>query len=84
MQIELGLVAAVALMGGAVQLRILRVLQRKLKEIGEEQKRRDEEAELNMSYRFAELVKEKEEWEKTTHLLEPIPGLAVATRPRPS
>lgn len=63
MEIELGLIAAVALMGGAVQLRILRVLQRKLKEIAEEQKRRDEEAELNMSDRVVELAKEKEEWE---------------------
>ncbi|KAH0838222.1 hypothetical protein J3R83DRAFT_6477 [Lanmaoa asiatica] len=63
MEIELGLIGAVALMGGAVQLRILRVLQRKLKEIAEEQKRRDEEAELNVSDRFAELAKEKEEWE---------------------
>ncbi|KAF8560262.1 hypothetical protein OG21DRAFT_1452153 [Imleria badia] len=63
MEIELGLIAAVALMGGAVQLRILRVLQRKLKEIAEEQRRRDEEADLNVSDRFAELAKEKEEWE---------------------
>ncbi|KAF8140355.1 hypothetical protein EV363DRAFT_1393267 [Boletus edulis] len=63
MEIELGLIGAVALMGGAVQLRILRVLQRKLKEIAEEQRRRDEEAELNMSDRFVELAKEKEEWE---------------------
>lgn len=63
MEIELGLIAAVALMGGAVQLRILRVLQRKLKEIAEEQRRRDEEAELNVSGQFAELAKEKEEWE---------------------
>ncbi|KAF8846278.1 hypothetical protein BDN67DRAFT_939962 [Paxillus ammoniavirescens] len=63
MEIELGLIGAVALMGGAVQLRILRVLQRKLKEIAEEQRRRDEEAELNASDRFGELAREKEEWE---------------------
>lgn len=63
MEIELGLIGAVALMGGAVQLRILRVLQRKLKEIAEEQRRRDEEAELNVSNQFVELAKEKEEWE---------------------
>ncbi|KAI6047725.1 hypothetical protein EDC04DRAFT_15946 [Pisolithus marmoratus] len=63
MQIELGLVGAVALMGGAVQLRILRVLQRKLKEIAEEQRRRDEEAELDASGRFADLEKERKEWE---------------------
>ncbi|KAI6162098.1 hypothetical protein EDD17DRAFT_1819192 [Pisolithus thermaeus] len=63
MQIELGLIGAVALMGGAVQLRIPRVLQRKLKEIAEEQRRRDEEAELDASGRFADLEKEKKEWE---------------------
>ncbi|KAF9229170.1 hypothetical protein BS17DRAFT_792151 [Gyrodon lividus] len=63
MEIELGLIGAVALMGGAVQLRILRVLQRKLREIAEEQRRRDEEAELNASDRFVELAREKEEWE---------------------
>ncbi|KAG6334494.1 hypothetical protein ID866_4589, partial [Astraeus odoratus] len=63
MQIELGLIGAVALMGGSVQLRILRVLQRKLKEIAEEQRRRDEEAELSASGRFADLDKEKKDWE---------------------
>lgn len=64
MEIELGLIGAVALMGGAVQLRILRVLQRKLKEIAEEEKKRDEEAELSASGRLAELSKEQEEWER--------------------
>ncbi|KAG2154733.1 hypothetical protein DEU56DRAFT_947967 [Suillus clintonianus] len=64
MEIELGLIGAITLMGGAVQLRILRVLQRKLKEIAEEEKKRDEEAELNASGRFAELSKEQEEWER--------------------
>ena len=64
MQIELGLMGAVALMGGAVQLRILVVLQRKLREISEEQKKRDEEAELQASERFAGLSKEREEWER--------------------
>ncbi|KAG1749886.1 uncharacterized protein EDB91DRAFT_1110207 [Suillus paluster] len=64
MEIELGLIGAIALMGGAVQLRILRVLQRKLREIAEEEKKRDEEAELNASGRFAELSKEQQEWER--------------------
>jgi len=63
MEIELGLIGAVALMGGAVQLRILRVLQRKLKEIAEEEKKRDVEAEISASGRLAELSKEQEEWE---------------------
>jgi hypothetical protein len=64
MQIELGLMGATALMGGAVQLRILAVLQRKLKEIAEEQKKRDEEAEIHASGKFKGLSKEKEEWER--------------------
>lgn len=64
MQIELGLMGAVAVMGGAVQLRILAVLQRKLHEIAEEQKKRDEEAELQASERFAGVSKEREEWER--------------------
>jgi hypothetical protein len=64
MQIELGLMAAVALMGGAVQLRVLAVLQRKLKEIAEEQKKRDEEAEIQATNRFAGVSKEREEWER--------------------
>lgn len=63
MQIELGLIGAVSLMGGAVQLRILHVLQRKLKEIAEEQRRRDEEADLDASGKFADLEREKTEWE---------------------
>jgi hypothetical protein len=41
MEIEIGLIGAVWLMGIAVQLRVLQVLQRKLREIKEEQKRRD-------------------------------------------
>ncbi|KIM75371.1 hypothetical protein PILCRDRAFT_79053, partial [Piloderma croceum F 1598] len=64
MQIELGLMGATALMGGAVQLRILAVLQRKLKEIAAEQRKRDEEAEIHASKRFTGLSKEKEEWER--------------------
>lgn len=64
MEIELGLIGAISLMGGAVQLRILRVLQRKLNEIAEEEKKRDVEAELNASGRLAELSKEQEEWER--------------------
>ena len=45
MQIELGLTGAVALMGIAVQLRILKVLQKKLHEIAQEERKQDEEAE---------------------------------------
>lgn len=64
MQIELGLIGAVALMGAAVQLRILSVLRNKLQEISAEQKKRDEEAELQAAGRFDDLSKEREEWEK--------------------
>lgn len=64
MQIELGLIAAVAVIGTAVQLRILSVLQRKLKEIAAEQKKRDEEAEIQAADRFGLVLREKEVWEK--------------------
>ena len=63
MQIELGLMAAVALMGIALQLRILKLLQRKLKEISEMQKKQDEEEEHRAAQRFASLDMEKQEWE---------------------
>ncbi|TFK36818.1 hypothetical protein BDQ12DRAFT_226099 [Crucibulum laeve] len=64
MQIELGLIGAVALMGTAVQLRILKVLQRKLQEIQAESRKRDEEAELHASDRFKEVERERDAWEK--------------------
>ncbi|TFK30761.1 hypothetical protein FA15DRAFT_651260 [Coprinopsis marcescibilis] len=64
MQIELGLTGAVALMGMAVQFRILKVLQKKLAEIAEEEKKRDEEADMQSPDRFDELKREKLEWEK--------------------
>ena len=63
MQIELGLTAAVALMGIAVQLRVLKLLERKLKEISEMQKQQDEEEERRAADRFAGLDEEKQEWE---------------------
>jgi hypothetical protein len=64
MQIELGLVGAIALMGAAVQLRILSVLRLKLQEISEEQRKRDEEAELRAAERFVEVMRERDDWEK--------------------
>lgn len=64
MQIEMGLIGAVALMGAAVQLRIMKVLRRKLREIAEEAKRQEEEAELEAATRFADLNSERETWEK--------------------
>lgn len=64
MEIELGLIGAIALMGVAVQLRILKLLQRKLKEIKEEQKRRDAENDSKEAERFSRLPLELAEWEK--------------------
>ena len=64
MQIELGLIGAVAVMGIAVQFRILKVLQRKLREIAEEMKKRDEEAEVHATERFNQVAQEREIWEK--------------------
>ncbi|KAJ2919241.1 hypothetical protein MD484_g1122, partial [Candolleomyces efflorescens] len=64
MQIELGLTGAVALMGIAVQLRVLKVLQKKLREIAEEERKRDEEAETQAAGRFDEIRREQDEWEK--------------------
>lgn len=63
MQIELGLLGAISLMGVAVQLRILKILQRKLREIKEEQRRQDEVAEARAADRFASLDREREQWE---------------------
>ncbi|KAK7694919.1 hypothetical protein QCA50_002107 [Cerrena zonata] len=64
MQIELGLMGAVALMGMAVQFQVLKVLQRKLKEIRAEQQRLDQLAVARAAERFASLDEEKEEWER--------------------
>lgn len=64
MQIELGLIGAVALMGIAVQLRILKVLQKKMEEIAEETRKRDEEAELRAADRLTTIDQERDAWEK--------------------
>lgn len=64
MEIELGLIAAVSLMGMAVQFQVLKLLQRKLKEIKEAQKRQDKELEERAALAFSELEREKSEWER--------------------
>lgn len=64
MQIEIGLIGAISLMGIAVQLRILHVLQRKLREIKEEQRRRERQNDAKSAERFARLEQEKAEWER--------------------
>ncbi|KII93856.1 hypothetical protein PLICRDRAFT_171561 [Plicaturopsis crispa FD-325 SS-3] len=63
-EIELGLLGAVALAGVAVQLRVLSVLQRKLQEIQQEQKKRDAEAEVDAAEAFAGVLREREQWER--------------------
>lgn len=64
MQIEIGLVAAAALAGTAIQLRVLALLQIKLKQIKMEQKRRNEEVEARAAERFAEIEKDLVRWER--------------------
>jgi len=64
MQIEIGLIGAIWLMGIAVQLRILHVLQQKLREIKAEQKRRQRRDEAKSAERFSRLEQEKAEWER--------------------
>ncbi|KAI0094952.1 hypothetical protein BDY19DRAFT_988740 [Irpex rosettiformis] len=63
MEIELGLLGAVAIMGIALQLRILKILQRKLSEIKAEHARLDEEQVVRAADRFATMNEEKAEWE---------------------
>ena len=64
MQIELGMMGAVSIMGMAVQFQILKILMRKMKEIEEERKRQDEVAEARAAERFKELDMEKNDWER--------------------
>ncbi|KAI0331977.1 hypothetical protein GY45DRAFT_1321531 [Cubamyces sp. BRFM 1775] len=64
MQIELGMMGAVSIMGMAVQFQILKILQRKLKEIEAEREKQNREAEARAAERFRELQAEKEEWER--------------------
>jgi len=64
MEIELGLIGAVALMGTAVQLRILKVLQQKVQEIAEETEHFDEEAEVKAAERMSDVNQERGLWEK--------------------
>ena len=63
MQIELGLIAAVALMGIAVQFRILKVLQKKLQEIAEEMRRNGEVDDQRAADRFRDIEQERVIWE---------------------
>ncbi|KAI0756712.1 hypothetical protein C8Q80DRAFT_1093039 [Daedaleopsis nitida] len=64
MQIELGMMGAVSIMGIAVQFQILTILMRKMKEIEEERKREDRAAETRAAERFQSLDVEKDEWER--------------------
>ncbi|OBZ78794.1 hypothetical protein A0H81_00852 [Grifola frondosa] len=64
MEIELGLMGAISIMGIAVQFQILKILQRKLKEIKAEQKRQNDDAEARAAARLASLDVEKEQWDR--------------------
>ncbi|RPD64864.1 hypothetical protein L227DRAFT_494979 [Lentinus tigrinus ALCF2SS1-6] len=64
MQIELGMMGAVAIMGMAVQFQILKILMRKMREIEAERKRQDEAAEARAADRFRELEAEKSDWDR--------------------
>ena len=64
MEIELGMMGAVAIMGIAVQFQILKILMRKLKEIELERKRQDMQAEARAAERFKDLEAEMSEWER--------------------
>jgi hypothetical protein len=64
MEIELGLIGAVTIMGIAVQLRVLKILQRKLHEIKVENRRLEEIEEARVTNRFDEMGIEREQWEK--------------------
>ncbi|PIL31664.1 hypothetical protein GSI_06367 [Ganoderma sinense ZZ0214-1] len=64
MQIELGMMGAVSVMGVAVQFQILKILIRKMKEIELERKRQDQEAEARAAERFKDLESEMSEWDR--------------------
>lgn len=64
MQIELGLIAAVTMMGGAVQLRLLSLLKKRLREIDNEQRKREEDAEIAAADRLGAFDEQLDEWEK--------------------
>ena len=64
MEVEIGLIAAVSLMGAAVQLRVLKILKRKLAEINAEERKREALAEEKAVMRFEHVQRDLEEWEK--------------------
>ncbi|KAF8523049.1 hypothetical protein BU17DRAFT_44118 [Hysterangium stoloniferum] len=64
MDIEIGFIAALALAGTAVQLRVLQVLKRKLYEINKEEQKREALAEEKAVKRFENVRQDLEQWEK--------------------
>lgn len=62
-QIELGMMGAVAIMGMAVQARVFIELKAKLHEINAEQEKRNAEVEAKAESRFQEIDQEREQWE---------------------
>lgn len=64
MEIELGLIAAVALAGTAIQLRVLHILKSKLAEINAEEQKQEAMAEEKAVKRFEHVQRDLDEWEK--------------------
>ena len=64
MQIELGMIAAITVMGMAVQARVLVALQARLREINAEQDRKNAEIEAKAAARFTRMDEELAEWER--------------------
>ncbi|GJJ08844.1 hypothetical protein Clacol_003063 [Clathrus columnatus] len=64
MAIEIGLIAAVALAGTAIQLQVLQTLKRKLAEINAEEEKREQVAEEKAVKRFEHVQHDLDEWEK--------------------
>lgn len=79
MMIELGLIGAFALMGVAVQLKLLAVLMRKLKEIDDVEKERERSREERAAKRFDTVQKDLDEWEKDHRRGDGTPTLAGDT-----
>ncbi|KAG8842641.1 hypothetical protein FRB96_004944 [Tulasnella sp. 330] len=64
MMIELGLIAAVTVMGIAVQMRFYKVLLKKLKEIREVEAKREKENVEKAAERFNQVQRDLDEWEQ--------------------
>ncbi|KAL7423089.1 hypothetical protein Q5752_002388 [Cryptotrichosporon argae] len=65
MQVELGVIAATALIGGAIQFRVVNVLQKRLKQMREEEEARIEAEQVaQAAERFKNVEADLSDWEK--------------------